>query len=239
MLRLLLIFICLGACAQDRTKPVLFINWDMERYGDVDEKRTARSEVYHVNQLLLESTPKLLPVTDPPEEVENGPSGQALFFDGKQNQPCRSIYRWNTKRAFDMRFWIRPARPEPIGSQTVFDMPRAWEVAWKDGQLHLHIFFRNKNTTLTLPCEADVWSEVFISYRTTGEIVLKVDGQEAKKKLSPGDEMNKVDLPIRVGANSFRERPFRGYIDNVNFQSIYEKKRGNPITLDKKWGDFL
>lgn len=226
--------------AQDRTKPVVFFNWDMEEYGQIERYRTVKNNGFpYVNQLRLESNPKLLPVVEPPEEAKNAPAGKALFFDGKQTRCSRSMYNWNTKRAFDMRFWIRPARPEPTGAQTVFHMPRAWEVAWKDGTLSVHVFFRDKNVTLELPCEADVWSEVALSYRTTGEIVLEVDGKKSEHKLKPGDEMNKVDLPIRIGTNSFFERPFRGYLDNVHFQSFFEKKRGNPLKMDKNFGRFL
>lgn len=239
MIRVILIFFCLLTSAQDRTKPVLFVDWDMEQYGNIESYKTVRSTSFHVNQLRLESNAKLVPVPDPPEEVENAPAGKALYFDGNQSRCSRSMYNWNTKRAFDMRFWVRPARPEPTGSQTIFDMPRAWEVAWKEGTLNLNIFYRDKSTTLSLPCEAEVWSEVFISYRTSGEVVLKVDGREVKKKLAVGDEMNKVDLPIRVGTNSFFERPFHGYLDNVHFQSVFEEKRGNPLTVDKNWGRFL
>jgi hypothetical protein len=242
MIRLFCLSLLLAAVAtaQDRTKPVVFCNWDMEQYGKLEKYRTVKNKGFpYVNQLRLESNPALMPVIDPPKDAENGPTGKALFFDGSQTRCSRSMYNWNTKRAFDMRFWIRPTRPEPTGAQTVLQMPRAWEVAWKAGDLSLHIFYRDKNLTLKLPCEADVWSEVSVSYRTTGEIVLEVDGQKSERKLDPGDEMNKVDLPIRLGTNSFFERPFRGYLDNVHFQSFFEKKRGNPLKLDKNFGRFL
>ncbi|MFT5131363.1 MAG: hypothetical protein ACI8W8_004999 [Rhodothermales bacterium] len=242
MMRTFLVFIALtlAAHAQNRKKPVVFCNWDMEQYGSIEKYRTVKNNGFPiVNQLRLESNPTLMPVVDPPADAKNGPAGKALFFDGSQNRCSRSMYNWHTKRAFDMRFWIRPIPPEPTGAQTVLQMPRAWEVAWKAGELSLHVFYRDKSVTLKLPCEADAWSEVAVSYRTTGEIVFAVNGEEVKRKLKPGDEMNKVDLPIRLGTNSFFERPFRGYLDNVHFQSFFEEKRGNPLIMDKNFGRFL